>query len=221
VPTSGTPRYMEFFSWLGRLRVPAGTQLIMTRSAEIAKSLNKALEQATGEWIFLLGDDHTFAAETVFRLLGHNLPAVVPLNIMRVPPFPPVLFKGELGPNVQSLTWDEVPAGTGLWVLPNDVHAGSAGLLVRRNALDKIEKPIFRIGQYAPDTMNEDFWLFSQLRAQGIPTVVDLGCPMGHMNYFTIRPQVQNGAWAITFSQENKIALAIKGGSNDRPGSES
>jgi hypothetical protein len=211
VPTSGTARYMEFYQCLERVEVPAGTRLTWGKSSDLAKQLNLACADLHGEWVWFLGDDHTFRPDTLLRLLAHGLPAVVPLNIQRVPPFGPVILKGATRPESTVLSWTEVPVGDGLWYLPAQHYTGTAGLLVRRDVFARIPKPAFRIGQYAPDRLNEDYWLFDQLAQLGVPTVVDLGTRLGHCNSFSAEPTVKDGQWWVTFAQDRKLAFAAPG----------
>jgi hypothetical protein len=202
---------MEFYECLERLHVPAGTRRGVSKSCDLAKALNMLLDQATGDWVWFLGDDHTFAPDLLLRLLSHQLPAVVPLNIQRVPPFAPVILKGPTQAESTTLSWAEVPAGDGLWYLPPHHYVGSAGLLVRRDVLAQIERPVFRIGQYQADRLNEDFWLFEQLEKQGVRVPVDLGARMGHLNAFAAMPTVRDGQWWVTFAQDTKLAFAAPG----------
>ena len=211
VPTSGTPRYMEFYQCLEALRVPAGTRLVTTKSSDLAAALNKAVARATADWVWFLGDAHTFHPDVLLRLLSHELPAVVALNIQRVPPFGPVILRGPDAPRATIVAWADVPASGDLWSLPADHFAGSAGLLVSRAVLDRIPAPLFRVGQYQPDRLNEDFWIFDQLRALGVPTVVDLGARLGHLNAFAAVPTVRDGRWWVTFCQDDKLAFAAEG----------
>jgi hypothetical protein len=202
---------MEFYQCLERLRVPDGSRLVTGKSSDLARQLNVAIEKAIGEWCWFVGDDHTFEPDIVLRLLEHRLPAVVPVNIQRVPPFGPVILKGPSAPKSEIISWAEVPAGGGLWALPQDHYVGSAGLLVQRATLERIEPPYFRIGQYAPDRLNEDYWIFDQLKALGVPVVVDLGARMGHINSFAAMPTVKDGKWWVVFAQDGKLAFAAEG----------
>lgn len=210
MPTSGTPRYMEFYQCLERVHVPVGTRLITTKSAELANALNKACAGAIGEWLWFMGDDHTFPTDILVRLLERRLPAVVPVNIQRVPPYGPVILRGENAPKSEIISWSEVPVGDGLWALPSDHFVGSAGLLVQRETFERIEKPYFRCGQYAVDRLNEDYWIFDQLRALGVPVVVDLGARMGHLNSLAAEPVVKDGEWWVRFSQDGKVCFAAR-----------
>lgn len=210
VPTSGNIRYIAFYMALERLAVPAGTRLLLTESSELARALNDALAQMHGEWVWFVGDDHEFEPDLVMRLLGYNLPMVGPLNIQRIRPFGPVLLRGPSQAESVPITWDEVPTGGGLWALPADMYTGQSGLLVRKSVLDLIERPVFRIGQYQPDRLNEDFYFNAQLRAQGVPHVIDTGVVMGHINSFSLGAAVNDGEWRVTVSRNGHVHLAAR-----------
>lgn len=201
---------MEFFDCLDAVRVPAGTRRIRTESADIARSLNQAIEDMHGDWVWFMGDDHTFHPDTLLRLLGHGLPAVCPLNIHRHPPYGPVLLRGEIGGLLKSIDWSEVPAGNGLWVLPRTLHTGQAGLLIQKSVLDKMPKPWFQVGRYDPAILNEDIWFNQSLRDLGIPTTVDLGAAMGHINSVAARPFVKDGKWHVGFFRSEKLCFAAE-----------
>jgi len=203
VPTSGTPRYTAFFLALQFLKVPASTRLILTESCDLAKSLNEALEQRTGEWVWFLGDDHEFGPDTLLRLLNHRLPMVGTLNIQRISPFGPIMLRGETQAVSKPMAWHEIPTGGGLWALPADVYTGQAGLLVKGDLLKRVEPPWFRVGQYAPDRLNEDFYFNAQLRKL-VPHMIDTGVVMGHINNFAIGAQVVDGQWKVTMSSHGK-----------------
>jgi glycosyltransferase involved in cell wall biosynthesis len=201
---------MGFFECLDELLVPAGTRRIRTKSSDLVRALNTAYEQATGAWVFLLGDDHEFAPDTLLRLLSHHLPAVVGLNISRHPPFGPMLLKGAIDAMPVQIDWADVPVGHGLWTLPPDIHTGNNALLVQRDVLDRIPRPLWRAGQIHPGILNEDFHFWHVLRKDlNIPVVVDLGAPIAHLNHFGVRPSQRNGQWTVAFTADTKPFLEM------------
>lgn len=202
-PTSGTPRFMGFFDTLMELHVPAGTRRVRTKSSDLVRALNTACDSLHGEWAFFLGDDHEFDPGILLRLLSHRLPAVVALNLAKNPPFAPMILRGPIDQMPAQIDWTDVPVGAGLWTLPDDLHTGNNGLLVRRDVLERIEKPIWRAGQINPGILNEDFWFWQYVRTKlGIPVVIDLGAPMGHLNSFGVRPSQRNGKWTVAFTHD-------------------
>jgi hypothetical protein len=209
VPTSGTPRYLEFYQSLSRLHVPSGTRLMYGVSADIAGGLNAAFAEATGDWVFLLGDDHTFEEDALLKLLRWRLPAVVGLNVFKVPPYCPVLLKGEPGAGTM-LTWADVPAGSGLWYPGLDVYPGNAGLLTQRRVLDQMEQPWFRVGQFDPGKVMEDLYFVQQIKRVSGNFPVDLSVVLGHTNPLTAVPRVAGGRWVIDFVSRGKTALTMQ-----------
>lgn len=209
-PTSGTPRFMGFYDNLMDLQVPAGSRRVRTKSSDLVLGLNTAYAEMFGEWAFLLGDDHEFAPDILLRLLSYNLPVVVALNLSKYPPFAPMLLRGETMDKSVQIDWADVPVGHGLWALPRDIYTGSNGLLIRREVLDRIPPPIWRAGQITPGLINEDFYMWKVLRDDlGIPAIVDLGAPMGHLNAFAVTPAQRDGKWTVAFTHNAKPFLEM------------
>ena len=206
VPTSGMPRFQQFQESFERLHVPENTRRALMVGSDMTRSLNKATDEMTGEWAFYIGDDHTFDPNILLRLLGHNLPIVVSLNISRFPPFGPTLLRGEMA-TAQQIDWSEVPAHDQLWTLPADIHTGNNGMLVRKDVLDRIEKPVWRCGQINPGRLNEDFYFWESVRKLGIPVIVDLGAPMWHANSFEVLPMLKDGKWSVGLACYGKVFM--------------
>ena len=59
----------------------------------------------------------------------------------------------------------------------------------------KLDPPWFRIGQYEPDAVKEDFYFTASLHRAGVPIHVDCDERMGHLQPFIIQPQRQGGRW--------------------------
>lgn len=161
--------------------------------------MNLLTDQLEGAWAFILGDDHVFEADTLLRLLKWNLPAVVALNVQRLPPYWPVVLQGEPGPNLQNLSWQDIPQGNGLWYPARDMYPGNAGLLLQRTLIDKLDKPIFRAGQFDPGIVNEDIYLIHSLKQQNVNIPIDLGVKLGHSNNLTAVPVLTNDGWRVDF----------------------
>lgn len=173
--------------------------------------MNILISETQGEWVFILGDDHVFEADSLMKLLKWQLPAVVGLNVQRLPPYWPVVLQGKPGPKLRNLSWAEVPQGQGLWYPSRDMYAGNSGLLLQRYLIDKLEKPIFRAGQFDPGIVNEDIYLMHSLKAQGVNVPIDMGVVLGHSNNLTAVPALTDDGWRIDFYySRGKRAFRIK-----------
>jgi hypothetical protein len=193
---SSVGRYDEFYTSLAGLDLPGTTHdglntvtgILKCTSACVATGLNAACRAALADparqWVWFLGDDHTFDPGLLVRLLNRNVDVVVPLVAMRYPPYPTVLFKGPGGPRY---AWVELPT-TGMMPLPVGHVAGQAGMLVRRRVLEVLEPPWFRIGQYEPASLHEDIYFTESLSKKGITIHVDCDEMMGHLQVFDVQP---------------------------------
>lgn len=193
---SSVGRFDEFYTSLERLDLPGTTDgkvntvtgIVKCVSACVATGLNVAcralMDDPKREWIWFLGDDHTFDPGLLTRLLDRQVDVVVPLVAMRYSPYPTVIFKGLTGVRY---AWVELPT-TGLFPLPVGHIVGQAGMLVRRRVIEKLEPPWFRIGQYEPDSLKEDIYFAESLHRGGITIHMDCDEMMGHLQVFDIQP---------------------------------
>ncbi len=215
VPSTGAPRYLSFYQALDRLHVPQGTRLLYAISSDLTMGLNQAMEGFIGEWVFLLGDDHTYHPDLLMRLLGWNLPAVTGLNIGRVSPFKPIVSI----PGQRLAEWSEIPTDTALWYPPRGWVPGNAGMLIRRSVIEQMDKPYFMAGQILPHAGCEDLYFVQQVQkvTGGVP--VDLGAILGHTNHFAVTPQLTERGWEIGLvDQQNNCVVTIPGPTPPAPG---
>ena len=210
VPTSGAPRFISFYHALSDLQVPAGTRVSIGSSADICVNMNILMDEAIGDWVFILGDDHTFDPDALLRLLRHRLPAIVGLNVQRQPPYWPVLLQGAPGSSLKNLSWDDIPTGRGLWYPAKDMYPGNAGMLIQMDVIQRLEKPIFRAGQFTPGIVNEDIWLMHSLKQLGVPVPIDLSVCLGHSANLTAKPILTETGWRVQFDySRGKTAFKI------------
>ena len=188
-------RYTKFSRSLSQLAIPEGTLTLWSEGVSVAANLNRALEKRIGEWVWFLGDDHTFAPDLLYRLLNHGFDAVVPLVLRRKPPFQPVLYKTiEANGWGAYYQWSEIPASGLLPV----AAAGAAGLLVRARVFEKMEPPYFAVGQVMKDQLSEDLWFCRKLQDADIPLYVDLDTMLGHITPMVISPaRMDDGHWGV------------------------
>ena len=209
VPSSGLARYLHFELALEGLWLSNGSSIGRMQGPAIAANLNSAIRthvaRDTG-FFFFQDDDHKFMPQLAIRLARHNVPVVVALTLLSRPPFTPTIYKGATTDEQNRVfhhpySWEELDGKSGL--LP--VYAcGRAGLMVRKDVLDKLGDPWWRMGQINPDEANEDFDFCARLRALDIPIVCDMDTVLGHMSPCIAWPTLDaEGRWVVKFEWEN------------------
>jgi hypothetical protein len=159
---------------LARLEMPPGSELVFAKGgARLDLKRNALMEHFLRDrrfaWTLLLDSDHTFAPNLLLRLLDHELPLVGVPAFGRVPPY-------------ELMAWETptkrlVRRRGGLrevWM------TGTGCLLVRRDVVERLQPPYFAWPQ-PPDPGGEDTWFCRRVAATGVPIVVDLDTPIGHV----------------------------------------
>lgn len=187
-------RYAEFWMSLENVVVPYGTKLISVRGADIPYQLNEGVRQMIGEWVWFLGDDHTFEPDLLLKLLDRNVDVVMPIVPRRDPPFVPVLMHGPLGNHMARYSWTELPT-SGMFQLPTIDSAGQAGALVRKPVLDRLGNPWFEGGKLTPGRLMEDMYFIKRLHDLEVPIWIDCDQIMPHIANVTITPIRHQGRW--------------------------
>jgi len=203
-------RYSEFgISLCGAIAAtPVGTELVYTRGVDVSGNCNEIIRKAMSdpkfEWVWIMGDDHTFEPGTLLRLLevmhtNEGVDILVPQVLKRTPPWLPVVFSHQ--------------NEDGWYVVANlpekdltRVHAaGSAGMLIRRHVFEALSDPWFRP---APDAagLNEDLYFCQQAREAGFQIWCKPDITLGHIAIHSVRPSYVNGEWHVAYVfDENNI----------------
>lgn len=179
-------RYSVFAASLRNLDVPRGTVFRWAMGFDFVRNRNQLIEVMDGEWIWFIDDDHAFAPDILSRLLQHNQPVVVPACLTRAKPFLPVIWK-----DGERVDYQDHPRGG---LIEVDV-AGTAGMLIRRPALQALEAPYFQHGD-----RSEDIIFCERLQAKGIPVYCDLDSRIGHATTSVVWPVRKDDGWAVGFS---------------------
>lgn len=147
------------------------------------------------DWLWFMDDDHAFSPQLLEKLLRHDLPLVVPVCLIRVPPFTPVTFV------------DEVDAANGKYLpayLPDHpkeglielAGGGCAGMLIRREVLEAIEPPWFKHTH-----VSEDLLFCEAAKEKGYKIYCDLSARLGHITTAVVTPvTTAEGDWVINFT---------------------
>lgn len=184
-------RYRALFTSLEKLRVPRGTNLIYAEGSEVARNCNTLVDKMTGEWLWIMGDDHRFGPDVLLKLLDRRVDIVVPLVCRRHPPFESVLYKkmvSDGAPN-EKYALSELPASGMLQV----DAAGSAGMLVRQHVFGSLPKPWFEFQRHT----SEDVGFCLSARSAGFKVHADLDQTMTHITTCEIEPYRRGGKWNV------------------------
>lgn len=194
VPAASLARYNEFWLAVESVRVPQGTRLIAARGADIPHQLNEGIRKMEGEWVWILGDDHTFDPDILLALLDRDLDVVLPVVPRRDHPFGPCLLHGPVAKLMTAYEWWELPT-KGLWRLPKNDSAGQAGMIVRKPILERIGDPYFEGGKLTPGRLMEDMYFVQRLHDLTVPIFVDCDQVLGHIANIAVVPQRYQGQW--------------------------
>ncbi len=177
------------------------TRLVWADGADIVGQCNQVCRNYQGDWVWFMGDDHTFAPDMLQRLLDRDVDVVVPLCLKRTPPFHPVVYAGqnELGEYYVG----ELPTSG----ITEIYAAGSAGMLVRRHVLEAIADPWFE----SHGGMNEDLTFCAKVRDAGFRIWCDLDCTLGHISNYTVWPVVREDGWHAELEIERTLRLTLPG----------
>lgn len=201
-PTHFLGRYREFDEDRDRLAVPPGSELSIKKGVNVARAYNDmvrfTLNNEKFEWLFILGDDHTFRPDILMRLLDRNVDAIVPFCLHRMTPYEPVLFYGR-GGGFRPVGWgwfkDKRP---GLWNITN-MAVGNAGMLIQRHVLKEMKDPWFEQGRIDPECGGSDLWFCHKLAEHGFNLYLDGTTVIGHLTHGSVVPLYESGQWMARF----------------------
>lgn len=208
LPTSEVGRFALNTSSLMGTQQPDGCFSDMSCSASVTENLNGIFERLRDEdrWVWVMGDDHCWPSDTLMTMLETmdehpEIDVLVPLCTKRNPPWHLVIFH-EVGehdedgnPLFKPIPWEEVPE-TGVFEID---CAGSAGMLIRREVVDALERPYW----YSTlDTdgrqvvLNEDVTFCTRIRHEhGFRIFATSDVVLGHLGIFNVRPLYHGGRW--------------------------
>lgn len=197
-------RYHQFTMSMACIVYPPGTTVSMMQSLSVPANLNRIIREMpdAAEWLWIQGDDHVFAPDSLLRLLDRDVDVVVPLITRRSPPFSTLVFKEETEEGYLPYAYEEIPKDGSL--LPV-YAAGNGGMLIRRNVLDLVD-PDRENGVWfahsGGEMVNEDTEFCRRLRELEVPIYLDPSVHMGHCGMFIAWPQLsgpdgEEAAWGI------------------------
>jgi len=177
-------RWTNFTNAMTYLIRPMGTMVLFEPGVDITKQCNafiNAARQRGDEWLWIIGDDHVFNPDIILQLLDHDLDVVVPNVLQRSAPFYPVVYDGIREEDGHHMIKYDLPE--------HGVHevfaAGSAGMLIRKQVIDKLPAaPFQRWGA----TQNEDLEFCRLTREAGFKIWCDVDTQMAHIGVMNVWP---------------------------------
>jgi hypothetical protein len=196
-------RYSEFWACMMRLKMPEGSVKDIQIGSDYVGAQNVLAQRCLDErfdFLWIMGDDHSFGPEMLERLLGsaleYDLPILVPLCTTRRAPFHLVTYGSNPDQNNPDpylpISLVDVP-GEGIIEIE---AAGSAGMLIRRDVLEAVPSPWF---QMTP--RSEDIVFCEAAKAAGFKIHADLACRLGHILTCVVTPGLTDDGWVtgLTF----------------------
>jgi len=210
VASSTSPRYRAFDKCLIAARKPpsrdpmvaeSGMGITFQDSINVAENFNRMcedlMESPIYEWLWILGDDHVFHPDLLYKLLDRDVDIITPLCLRRHPPYTPTI-NGPVEEGHPVLGWEAIDGKCGLI----EVHAcGNAGMLIRRHVIAKIGGDWHRAGCHKSGLGGPDLWFCHRAREAGYKILIDTDNCIGHIEPQAIWPVInQDGNWHARIS---------------------
>ena len=202
-------RRAAFYDYYNLLHKPEGCMVLFCHDSSPAHGRNMLIDAAkinNCTHILFIDDDMAFPADSLDKLLEHDLDIVSGLYLHRQYPHAPLAMdladdNGSCAPMYL------------LGVEPRLVPIVAAGfgfLLVKMSVFDKLEKPYVRLGELQADQWCDDIGFFNRVRKAGIQSYVDMDVRIGHMGSFTVWPQKDDkGNWVTGYDTNGATMLHI------------
>jgi len=198
IASQEVPKHVGFETAKDSLQRPDGTLLSRMVGNNIAHNYNRVMRFALEndmDWVWLIDDDHVFVPDVLMRLLAHELPVVFPLNIRRVAPYETTIHDA-LDDGLRQNTWDQLRGWSGLTDIGNK-NIGSSGMLIRREAIEKIGDPWYLNAHSIPENLSFDLEFSEKLRSNGYKIYVDMDTRIGHIGHIAAWPVCnKEGNWS-------------------------
>jgi hypothetical protein len=213
-------RYAEFWACMMRLEMPAGSVKDVAIGTDYVSNQNILAQRCLDEgfdYLWLMGDDHSFAPDLLEKLLvsaqAFDLPILVPLCSARRAPFALVDYGRNPdpdGPDYLSVSLRDIPPEG---IIELDA-AGSAGMLIRRDVLIAVqqaglrEPPLPDVPWFENGPRSEDIVFCEKATAAGFKIHADVACRLGHILTAVVTPGHDGENW-VTGLVMSDLQLAI------------
>lgn len=190
IATGSIGRYRTFDKCLYKMEMPEGSFIDWQEGPHIASNFNNMVRTTLAgdyEWLWILGDDHTWHPTLLRALLERDVDIVVPLCVRRTIPCFPVIHE-DVKKDYAGVGYDWLEGKLGLIELV-DKTVGNAGMLVKRHVLEAMDDPWFEDGKTTPTSGGCDLWFCQKAMNMGTTVHLDLDNLMGHLTYNSIWPE--------------------------------
>ena len=148
-------------------------------TGSIADARNSLVRQALEEGcshLLMLDTDQVYPADTLTRLLSHNVDMCGVRVHRRWMPFDPIFLRGEIG-KYKSVPDEEMYSGDLIQV----DATGTGCLLFDMDVFLRIDQPWFEFGTHEGKPVGEDIKFCSKARAKDVEIFVDTSIKVGHL----------------------------------------
>lgn len=191
-------RHVDFFVRLMSLSLPPGSQIRFYPGffAHQNRTLGVRAAIAAGcEYVFFVDDDQLLLADTVTRLLAHDVDIVSVNLVYKEKPFQAYMFDRLRNGGLYAR-----PLGTQRGLVEVDA-CGLGGVLVKTSVFKAItEHEWFAV---TPDAGTDDIYFCRLVKSLGYKVMVDLDVPSGHINYCSVWPVWNGDKWEILVALSN------------------
>lgn len=207
IPTHNLGRYREFEAALLGAFVPSGTTVSWGQGINTARNMNefvRKLLKSDAQWLWIMGDDHSFPPDILIRLLGRNKRIVAPLCLRRTYPYIPTVHENG-DKDWKTVEYDWFCGKSGLVNLNNESKlVGNAGMLIRRQVFESMADPWFEMGKIHPEYGAPDLWFAKKAVLSGFTLWLDMDNPIGHISHMAVWPYMdESGDWHPEIREPN------------------
>lgn len=185
-------RYADFMQSLVQIMVPPNSTILWHCGALIREVMNMTFQTFVKlkhlEYIWVIGDDHTFPPNIVLDLATLDKDAVIPLVLNRQPPCHPCIVN-ENDKTMRRLS--DIPFEP--FKLEDYETCGDAGMLLSRRVVEAIGYPWYE-NLISGTWMSEDRYFANKIRKAGFEIWCHPNVSMGHITPVNVLPEVRKQA---------------------------
>lgn len=200
--TGDLTRYGVCMQSIMALQVPPRSVNAWNMGVLIARGLNSAFQTMMdlphAQWVWVMGDDHTFDPDVILRLLDREVDVVAPLCLNRLPPMDPTIVENDHEPKGRMKYLEDLPT-SGLYKLRPEETCGDAGLLIRRKVLEALPSPWYD-KRISGAIAAEDQAFVQRIKDAGFDVHIDVDVQIGHVGLTEFKPVLKNGKWEVRMS---------------------